>query len=59
MYTLYSIITSDLLLKVLLDPAVAKDQTLRQNINHKRQEALNKCSQMNELHNNTLKQRSA
>ena len=56
MYTLHSIITSDLLLKVLLDPA---DQTLRQNINHKRQDALNKCSQMNELHNNTLKQRSA
>ena len=36
-----------LLMKVLLDPAV--DQSLRENISHKRQEALTKCSEMEAL----------
>jgi hypothetical protein len=37
-----------LLMKVLLDPAVANDQTLYRNISHKRTEALTKCSEMND-----------
>ena len=38
-----------LLMKVLLDPATAVDQSLRENISHKRQEALTKCSEMEAL----------
>ena len=47
-----------LLMKVVLDPAVAKDQTLRQNILTRRQEALDKCSHMNDLLEKRLSQRS-
>lgn len=35
-------------MKVLVDPAVAKDKTLRQNISHKRNEALARCNEMKE-----------
>ena len=44
-----------LLMKVLLDPAVAKDQTLRHNISHKRTQALSKCSEMSDKLNQRLK----
>ena len=41
------VLLTALLMKVLLDPAV--DQSLRENISHKRQEALTKCSEMEAL----------
>jgi hypothetical protein len=40
-----------LLTKVQVDPAVAGDQALRLSISHKRQEALTKCSEMEQLTN--------
>ena len=43
-----SLYPTALLTKVLLDPVVAKDQTLHCNISHKRREALTKCSGMND-----------
>ena len=43
------VLLTALLMKVLLDPATAVDQSLRENISHKRQEALTKCSEMEAL----------